>query len=158
MNSISYPQWGSTTLTSYPQWGTIHSSLLVREIHVTHDTVNVTQISQKSGLFQCKGSLSRYEEFHHNDKTVTSFIMGIPKLVGRHLYIETAPGSSLQVQKLPRIMQWSFCSHSINSSPLYKMAAISQTIISDAFSWMKIFVFWLKFHWSSFLRIQLTMV
>ena len=31
------------------------------------------------------------------------------------------------------------------------MAAISQTIFSDAFSWMKSFVFWSKFHW-----VQLT--
>ena len=36
---------------------------------------------------------------------------------------------------------------------LNKMAAISQTIFSDAFSWMKHFVFWLKFHWSLFLRV-----
>ena len=40
----------------------------------------------------------------------------------------------------------------------YKMAAISQTISSDAFSWMKSFVFWLKFHWSLFLRVQLTII
>ena len=40
--------------------------------------------------------------------------------------------------------------------PLEKIAAISQTIFSDAFSWMKNFVFWLKFHWYLFLRIQLT--
>ena len=40
--------------------------------------------------------------------------------------------------------------------PLYKMAAISQTTFSDAFSWMKSFVFWLRFHWSLFLRVQLT--
>ena len=37
-----------------------------------------------------------------------------------------------------------------------KMAAISQTIFSDVFSWMKSVVFWLKFHWSLFLRVQLT--
>ena len=43
-----------------------------------------------------------------------------------------------------------------NSSPLDKMAAISQTIFSDAFSWMKNFEFWLKFHWSLFPRAQLT--
>ena len=36
------------------------------------------------------------------------------------------------------------------------MAAISQTIFSDAFSWMKSFVFSLKFYWSLFLRLQLT--
>ena len=39
--------------------------------------------------------------------------------------------------------------------PLDKMAAISQTIFSDAFSWMKIFVFWSQFDWSLFLRVQL---
>ena len=42
------------------------------------------------------------------------------------------------------------------SYPLDKMAAISQTIFSDAFSWMEIFVFWFNFHWSFFLWVQLT--
>ena len=37
-----------------------------------------------------------------------------------------------------------------------KMAAISQTIISKAFSWMKMFEFWLRFHWIMFQRVQLT--
>ena len=37
-----------------------------------------------------------------------------------------------------------------------KMAAILQAIFSDAFLWMKNFVFWLKFHWSLFLRVRLT--
>ena len=37
-----------------------------------------------------------------------------------------------------------------------KMAAISQTILSNAFSWMKMFEFRLKFHWKLFLRVQLT--
>ena len=37
-----------------------------------------------------------------------------------------------------------------------KMAAISQTTLSNAFSWMKILEFRLKLHWSLFLRIQLT--
>ena len=40
--------------------------------------------------------------------------------------------------------------------PLDKMDAISQTISSDAFSWIKSFVFWLKFHWSVYLSVQLT--
>ena len=38
------------------------------------------------------------------------------------------------------------------------MTAISQTTFSYAFSWMKRFVFWFEFHWSLFLRIQLTKV
>ena len=37
-----------------------------------------------------------------------------------------------------------------------KMAAISQTMFSNAFSWMKIYQFRLGFHWSLFPRVQLT--
>ena len=37
-----------------------------------------------------------------------------------------------------------------------KMAAISETILSKAFSWMKMLEFWLKFHWSLFPKVQLT--
>ena len=37
-----------------------------------------------------------------------------------------------------------------------KMAAILLTTLSNAFSWMKILEIWLKFHWSLFLRVQLT--
>ena len=37
-----------------------------------------------------------------------------------------------------------------------KITAILQMTISNAFSWKKMLEFWLKFHWSLFLRIQLT--
>ena len=37
-----------------------------------------------------------------------------------------------------------------------KMAAILQTTFSNTFSWMKIYEFWLRFHWSLILRVQLT--
>ena len=37
-----------------------------------------------------------------------------------------------------------------------EMDAISQTTLSNAFSWMKMFAYRLKFHWSLFLRVQLT--
>ena len=37
-----------------------------------------------------------------------------------------------------------------------KMAAISQTTFSNGFSWMKMYGFWLTFHWSLFLGVQLT--
>ena len=40
----------------------------------------------------------------------------------------------------------------------YKMDAISQTTFSSAFSWMKMFEFRLKFHWSLFLRVQLAII
>ena len=38
----------------------------------------------------------------------------------------------------------------------YKMAAVSQTTLSNAFSWMRMLWFRLKFHWSLFLRFELT--
>ena len=37
-----------------------------------------------------------------------------------------------------------------------KMAANLQTALSNTFSWMKLFEFRFKFHWSLFLRVQLT--
>ena len=39
---------------------------------------------------------------------------------------------------------------------LVKMAAMSPTTFSVAFSWMKILEFRFKFHWNVFLRVQLT--
>ena len=39
--------------------------------------------------------------------------------------------------------------------PLDKMAAILQTTLSYAFLWKETFVFWLKFHWCLFPRVQL---
>ena len=36
-----------------------------------------------------------------------------------------------------------------------KMAAVSQTMFSNAFSWMKMYEFRLHFHWSLVLRLQL---
>ena len=38
-----------------------------------------------------------------------------------------------------------------------KVDAISQTTFSNAFSWMKMYEFHLRFHWSLFLRVQLIM-
>ena len=37
-----------------------------------------------------------------------------------------------------------------------KMAAIYQTTFTNAFPWMKMYEFRLKFHWSLFVRVQLT--
>ena len=42
--------------------------------------------------------------------------------------------------------------------PLDKMAAISQRTFSNAFSWMKRFVYRFKFQWSLFLRVLLTII
>ena len=38
------------------------------------------------------------------------------------------------------------------------MAIVSQMTLSNAFSWMKMLEFRLRFHWSLFLRVQLTII
>ena len=57
--------------------------------------------------------------------------------------------------KLSLCLLWPLNMH-FTHLPLDKMATKSQMIFSDAFSWMKSYVFWLKSHWSLFLRVQLT--
>ena len=42
---------------------------------------------------------------------------------------------------------------SLTHLPLDKMATILQTTFSKAFCWMKMLEFWLKCHWSLFLRV-----
>ena len=48
-------------------------------------------------------------------------------------------------------LEWFYLTH----LPLDKMAAISQTTFSNAFSWMKLLKFQLKFHWNLFLMLGL---
>ena len=61
----------------------------------------------------------------------------------------------LDHQQVQRWLQ-SYTCFLLTHLPRNKMAAISQTIFSHGFLWMKSFVFRLKFHWSLFLRVQLT--
>ena len=49
-----------------------------------------------------------------------------------------------------------YCLYSLTHWGWDKMAAIFQTTFSNAFSWRKIYELWLRFHWSLFLRVQLT--
>ena len=53
-------------------------------------------------------------------------------------------------------LQYVCCVFALTHRDRDKMDAIMQTPFSSAFPWMKMFEFRLKFHWSLFLRIQLT--
>ena len=73
--------------------------------------------------------------------------------------LEKVPYKQVEIC-VPTTRVWKYLSSIINntnSSAPRKMAAISQTTYPKAFSWMKSFIFWFEFHWSLFLRIQLTM-
>ena len=59
-------------------------------------------------------------------------------------------------RELGRHISYTFCLQLLTHWGLDKMDAISQTTLSNAFLWMKMFEFWLKFHLSLFLRVQLT--
>ena len=92
-----------------------------------------------------------YKNSHYKDKTVS-----------RPSYLYN--GTIASVKTGPRFCictwdwswkGWYISPRQFNSSPI-KMAAISLTIFSDAFLWLKGFVLWLKFHWSLSLRVQLT--
>ena len=60
------------------------------------------------------------------------------------------------------MFKFSVCRSNLRNSPWYlthwsrdKIATISQTTSSNAFSWMKMYEFLLRFHWSLFLRFEL---
>ena len=53
---------------------------------------------------------------------------------------------------------WPHSLQPIFNPPADKTTAISQTIFSNAFSWMKMFWFRLQFHWGLFLMVQLTIL
>ena len=60
--------------------------------------------------------------------------------------------------------EYVYCTHRVSACTLShwgrdtQMDAISQTTFSNAFSWMKIIEFRLKFHWSLFPRVKLTIL
>ena len=56
-------------------------------------------------------------------------------------------------KKMAAVLQTAF---SLTHTGRGKIAAVSQMTLSDAFSWMKMYECWLKFHWNLFLRFQLT--
>ena len=52
---------------------------------------------------------------------------------------------------------WKICPHQVLTHWGWdKVAAISQTTLSNSLSWMKTYELWLRLHWSLFLRVQLT--
>ena len=63
-------------------------------------------------------------------------------------------------RKWPGLINASPCglevTHGVTHGGRDKIDAILQTTFSNAISWMKMFEFRLKFHWSLFLKVQLT--
>ena len=88
------------------------------------------------------------------DNSLTHICVTRPQWVNRNVKLIRRESQSSVHNFLFRtsLLTWINLTH----LPLNKMATISQTTFSSAFSWMKRFVFWFEFHWSFFLRVQLT--
>ena len=65
------------------------------------------------------------------------------------------PGCQRESREAKNILQM-VPMHFLAHLPLDKIAAISQTTFSNAFSWMKSFVFWFEFHWSLILILTIS--
>ena len=63
--------------------------------------------------------------------------------------------SAIPVRRIPQLC-WAWAELVLTHWGRGKMAAVSQTMFSNAFSWMKMYEFRLKFHWIMFLMFQLT--
>ena len=126
-----YPAWWNQAITNV-------DLLPIRNLrtHFNEMLIKMVSLSFKETTF-CRPFIQR-------NKIVAILQMTFPNAFKIHLKVSSA--------------KWHpFCSSIDVLTHLSqdKMASITQTIFWDAFSWLKIFVFWLKFHWSSFLRVQL---
>ena len=84
------------------------------------------------------------------------------KCVTRHQWVKTKSNTigSLHLMQAMKLQIWHEIRHRFHCTLTHwgrdKMAAFSQTTLSNAFSWMKKLEFRLKINWSEFLRVLLT--
>ena len=107
----------------------------------------ITTARQETRLFLCKRQLHLLTPLTRHDKQV--LWLRVPMTTLRACGICVCSFVMTEGEN-------SRCTKRLTHLPLDKMAVISQTIFSYAFPWMKNFIFYLKFHWSLFLRVHLT--
>ena len=78
------------------------------------------------------------------------------EFTGQMLSKYKSPTATLSCRRQLFVAKYVGISHLNNTLRPRQMDAISQTTFSKAFSWMQMFEFRLKFHWSLFPRVQLT--
>ena len=98
---------------------------------------------------------SRMKLFIHSQISIHCWSLDRNKWFHRKLCTKVHPFSNFVTDVIPYSCRHLSSSMLVNTLRPRQMAAISQTF-SNAFSWMKIFEFRFKFHWSLFLRVQLT--
>ena len=93
--NIGLPNWCQNVLAAFIL---VYGKLVLRVPHFVQPWI--VGVSGQNWLFICiprawapsqyKDCLFRYDDFHYKDKTVV-FMVGIPMLVQRRIYIETVP-------------------------------------------------------------------
>ena len=130
--------------------------------------------------FNIKMSSYQYRKSHCGDKTIlrSSYLHNGISYTGKMISLYWIRAQGSVTEELPATGYGLLCTTSMgielqqrayNGIPLLhsmdeigthwgrdKMATIFQMTFSNAFSWMKMYEFWLRFHWILFPRVQLT--
>ena len=110
-----------------------------------------TNISRKCSRIDCWSSIqslfTKQDDILHQ---ISSKLLKLGKTVHHWLFSYHSLKWHIYTTDILQVSKWVI---EFNSSPLYKMAAISQTKCSIAFSWMKVFEFQIKFHWDMLLGV-----
>ena len=148
--------------TSYHSFHNVPNFILLSEIIVYSFPVTKTTsknnltISVSAGRFLWCGTRKRVDQ---RWPAVTYCPRVLPDPAAKHQGAQRLPTCPSAGFVTHAQLRHSSCCYSLSSLTHWgrdKMAAIFQTTFSNAFSWMQINEFWLRFHWSLFLRVQLT--
>ena len=112
------------------------------------DIINLHDLTNTNKNFQAKLDL-HCETGHWGDFTI---LEELPKCLLQKSYL------IIWKQKKTFLILWFWLCCTLTHWVWDKMAAVSQTTLPNAFSWIKMLELWLRFHWSLFLRIQLTII
>ena len=131
------------------QYQQVFISCTITTIYVSHSHIKLQLISLDSRHILQSNLLEFYSFFYsrrHRVQRLHSYRTPLLRILQpmAQQYLLQPGGNWLCTQ--PKLTHW---------GP-DKMAAIFQTTFSNAFSWMKMYEFRFRFHWSLFLRVQLT--
>ena len=109
---------------------------------------------KKGGNFHWAFERLKISTSHMSPQTIAGYPESTADGVFLNLYLDQpiTKGDTSQSRTMSQTSQ-SPTAAGLTHLPLNKMAAISQTTFSNAFSWMKSFIFWFEFHWCTFLRV-----
>ena len=110
--------------------------------------------SKKTTTFNSEYSTYNADYKHTNFETITSFNLLYCCFTNIHRYLFEWYHSSVAHGRNNDVLV-TFVPPFINTLRPRHIAAISQTIFSNAFSWTKIYELGLQFNWSLFLRFEL---